>query len=190
MSLKYISSLAALGVMVVAATPAMAESSLPNNANFECDSENGIPITISKANSRTIFRWETARLDSLGVDAAELCKNAALKLDEYVAKNYVAENNTDETANPSSILSLRADQQFGLPTICIADQAKDSCQTVLFTLPPTEKPVQTANDLLAEILVDEDLKSNKEEFSPTRGVQSNRYSISIFDLLFGTKYLK
>ena len=185
MSLQYISSLATLGVMVIAATPAMAESGISNSANFACLNENVTAITVN-GNSKPVFHWQENLLESSGVNATELCHDVAMRLNEYVA-----EKNTAESANSSPIW-FRGDQQLGLPTICATDHPKGGCEAVLFTLSPTEKPVQTANNLLTDIL-DQDLQSNKVvSQSSERGVQSISYSVSIFDLIFGSKskYLK
>ena len=187
MSLKYISSLATLGVMVVAATPAIAQSEVSNGDNFACISDNGTSVTVSQANgnAKPIFHWQGALLDSLGANATELCNDVAMRLNEYVAEKY-----TTETTNSSQTLSFRADQQLGLPTICATNDPEAGCEAVLFTLSPTDKPVQTANNLLTDIL-DKDLQGNKlDSQSSERGVQSISYSISILDLIFGAKYLK
>ena len=187
MSLKYISSLATLGFIALATTPALAESDASNHANFACISENGTAVTVSQINGDTkpVFHWQENLLESSGASATELCNDVTMRLNEYVAANYTAEND-----NSSQILSFKADQQLGLPTICATNDPKGSCEAVLFTLSPTEKPVQTANNLLAAIL-DEDLQSNKiGSQSSERGVQSISYSISILDLIFGPKFLK
>lgn len=186
MSLKYISSLATLGVMVIATTPAIAESEVSNSANFACINEDGTSVTVSQTNgnSQPIFHWQGSLLESSGANARELCNDVALRLNEYVAEKYTG------SAADSQILSFRADQQLGLPTICATNDPEIGCEAVLFTLSPTEKPVQTANNLLTDIL-DKDLQSNKlDSQSSERGVQSISYSISILDLIFGTKYLK
>ena len=187
MSLKYISSLATLGVMVTAAAPAIAESGVSHSSNFACISENGTSVTVSQANGdpKPIFHWQGTVLESLDADATELCNDAAMRLNEYVAEKYAVE--TDSSAQ---ILSFRADQQLGLPTICATNDPEAGCEAVLFTLSPTEKPVQTANDLLTDIL-DKSLQGNKlNSQSSERGVQSISYSITIMDLIFGSKYLK
>ena len=184
MSLKYISSLATLGVMAIAATPAMAEPGVSNSANFACIIENGTSVTVSQinGNSKPIFHWQGEILESLEVNATELCNTAAIRLNEYVAENYTA-----ESANSSQILSFRADQQVGLPSICATNNPTGDCEAVLFTLAPTDNPVQTASNLLTDIL-DKDLQSNKAGLqSSERGVQSISYSISILDLIFGPK---
>lgn len=187
MNLKYISSLATLGVIVIAATPAIAESGVSHSNNFSCISENGTSVTVSQTNgnSKPIFHWQGTLLESLGANATELCNDVATRLNEYVAAKY-----TGSTDGSSQILSFRADQQLGLPTICATNDPEAGCEAVLFTLSPTEKPVQTANDLLTDIL-DKNLQGNKRDTqSSERGVQSISYSISIMDLIFGSKYLK
>ncbi len=187
MSLKYISSLATLGIIAFAAAPALAGSEASDSANFACVSENGTAVTVSQLNGNTkaVFRWQENLSELSGANATELCNDVAMRLNEYVAANYAAEND-----NSSKILSFRADQQLGLPAICATNDPKGSCEAVLFTLSPTEKPVQTANNLLTAIL-DEDLQSNKVgSQSSERGVQSISYSISILDLIFGPKFLK
>ncbi len=187
MSLKYISSLATLGVMAIAASSVMAESDVSNSGKFACINENGASVTVSQIHgeSKPVFHWQGNLLESSGVNATELCNDVAIRLNEYVAANYTADN-----ANSAQTLSFRADQQLGLPTICATDNPTGSCQAILFTLSPTDKPVQTANNLLTEIL-DKDLQSNKiGSQSSERGVQSISYSISILDLIFGPKYLK
>ncbi|MGK7894268.1 MAG: COP23 domain-containing protein [Xenococcus sp. (in: cyanobacteria)] len=187
MSLKYISSLATFGFIVVAATSAIAESGVSNNTNFACINNNGTSVTVSQinGNSKPIFHWQGTVLDSLNANAAELCNDVALRLNEYVAANY-----SPEASDSPQVLSFRADQQLGLPTICATNDPESGCEAVLFTLSPTEKPVQTANSLLTDIL-DKDLQVNKSNSqSNERGVQSISYSISILDLIFGTKYVK
>ncbi len=189
MSLQYISSLATLGVMVIAATPAMAESGISNSANFACISDNGTYVTVSQnnGNSKPIFHWQGELLESSGANTTELCNTAARNLNQYVAANYTA-----ESIDSFQPFNFRADQQFGLPTICATNDPTGGCEAVLFTLSPTEKPVQTANNLLTDIL-DKDLQSNKVgSQSSERGVQSISYSVNIFDLLFRSKakYLK
>lgn len=189
MSLKYISSMVIIGVgmTAIATTSAMAESEASNSAKFACISDNGAAVTVSQFNgdSKPVFHWQGELLESLGANATELCNDVAVKLNEYVAQKY-----TSTTANSSQILSFRADQQLGLPTICATNDPQGSCDAVLFTLAPTEKPIQTANNLLADIL-DKDLQTNKIDLqSNERGVQSISYSISIFDLIFGSKHLK
>ena len=187
MSLKYISSLATLGFIAIAVTSAMAESGESNSANFACIDEDGTSVTVSQinGNSKPIFHWQGTVLDSLDANATELCNDVALRLNEYVAANY-----SSETSNSSQILSFRADQQLGLPTICATNDPEAGCEAVLFTLSPTEKPVQTANNLLTDIL-DKDLQGNMSNSqSNERGVQSISYSISILDLIFGAKDFK
>lgn len=187
MSLKYISSVAALGVIAVAATSAMAGSGVSNSANFACLNDDGTAVTVSRSNGevKPIFRWQGDFLQSLNANPAELCQDAAMRLNEYVTEKY-----SSGTASSSQMLSFRADQQLGLPTICATDDPELGCEAVLFTLSPTDKPVRTANNLLTAIL-EKDLQGNKTELqSPARGVQSIAYSISILDLIFGSKYLK
>ncbi|MEM9273697.1 MAG: COP23 domain-containing protein [Cyanobacteria bacterium P01_F01_bin.143] len=187
MNIKYLSSLAALGSIAVVANSAMAESVVSNNANFACINESGIAVTVSQLNgdSKPIFRWQGDLLASLDANPTELCQDAAIRLNEYVSEKY-----TSQTTSSSEMLSFRADQQLGLPTICATDDPELGCEAVLFTLSPTDKPVQTANNLLTDIL-EKDLQGNKiDSESNERGVQSISYSISILDLIFGSKYLK
>ena len=188
MSLKYISSLATLGVMAVVATnSAMAESEVSNSANFVCVSENGKTVTVSEinGNSKPIFHWQGDFLNSLDANPTELCQDAAMRLNEYVSEKYSV-----GTESASQVLSFRADKQLGLPTVCATNDPEAGCEAVLFTLSPTEKPVLTANNLLTEILAKE-LQGNRTDLDdPIRGVQSISYSISILDLIFGSKYVK
>ena len=192
MSLKYISSMVIIGVgmTAIATTSAMAESEASNSAKFACISDNGAAVTVSQSNSgsKPVFHWQGELLESLGANATELCNDVAIRLNEYVAQKYTSA--TANSSNSPQILSFRADQQLGLPTICATNDPQGSCDAVLLTLSPTEKPVQTANNLLTDIL-DKDLQTNKTDLqSNERGVQSISYSISIFDLIFGSKYLK
>jgi len=187
MSLKYVSSLGTIGFIAIAATSAMAGTGVSNNANFACLTENDIAVTVSQSNGeiKPIFRWEGDLLDSLNANPTELCQDAAIRLNEYVTEKY-----SSETVNSSQMLSFRGDQQVGLPAICATDNLENGCEAVLFTLSPTDKPVQTANSFLEDIL-EKDLQGNKVDTeSSERGVQSISYSISILDLIFGSKYLK
>jgi len=189
MSLKYVSSLGTIGFIAIAATSAMAGTGVSNNANFACLTENDIAVTVSQSNGeiKPIFRWEGDLLDSLNANPTELCQDAAIRLNEYVTEKYGG-----VTANSSSsqMFSFISGQQLGLPAVCATDDPELGCEAVLFTLSPTDKPIRTANHLLTAIL-EKDLQSHKTELeSPARGVQSISYSISILDLIFGSKYLK
>ncbi|ELS02863.1 hypothetical protein Xen7305DRAFT_00025810 [Xenococcus sp. PCC 7305] len=187
MNLKHISSLTILGVMATAVSPAMAESGASNEASFACINDNGVAVTVSQldGNSKPIFHWHKDLLASLDANPTDLCQDAAVSLNEYMAEKYNA-----ETASSSQTLSFRADQLRGLPTVCATNDPEIGCEAVLFTLSPTEKPVQTANSLLTAIL-SKDLQENKVDTdSNERGVQSISYSISILDLIFGSKHLK
>ena len=58
-----------------------------------------------------------------------------------------------------SPIGFKATNLENLPTVCLTENDNE-CQVVLFTLPPAEQPLQTANVVLDSILVPE-LQENK-----------------------------
>lgn len=180
MSTKQLSFVTAIGAIALStATSALAETNTTSSVNFSCQvNSNGVPTTVlnSAETQKTVFNWQGERI-SQGRNAVDLCNEVTAKLN-----NYAANQNND-----LSVLTFKADVQGDLPAICATDEP-GVCDRLLFTLPRTEEPGTMANRVLGDIL-DPSLQANKQ-VSTERGLQSVSYSVNIFDLILGRKFMK
>ncbi len=156
----------ALGLTLVGGVPAEASDPI-----FSCQSNKGLLTTVAKNNDgigKPVFHWNREQVDTLA-NSQQLCDSVSQKLN-----NYVAEGN-----NLSSV-TFKAQEQMGLPAICVAEQYQQ-CSLLLFTLKPSAKPHLAANNALALIL-DQDLQTSPIKFQD-RGVQSTAYKVNFWQLL-------
>ena len=180
MNIKRLSSVAAISAIALgSATPALAEPSTPSKVTFSCEVSNGIPATILQTEDTqiTIFNWKSDRL-SPSKNPLKLCNDVTAKLNNYSANQ----------SHDLSKLTFKADVQSQLPTICATDDPA-ACNTVLFTLSPTEQPEIVANSVLNDIL-DKSLQSDNQTNDGRRGLQSVSHSVDIFELILGRKVLE
>lgn len=173
MKTKYISACLATGLLSLGASSSWAESSSVAKLNFSCQNNQGIPTTVAqKSGSETVvpvFHWKNEALPT-SMDAKQLCDRVSAKLEDYSAQDY-----------DLSTLGFSSAEQAGLPAICATGKDNGDCSLVLFTLAPTDNPVNSANEVLDAIL-DRSLQSNKH-VSSDRGVQSISYQVNLWDIL-------
>lgn len=175
MNIKHLSAILASGALVVAATPAFAESSQSPELSFACQTGE-VPTTVAQTadGNRPVFNWKSEELS--GADVEQLCNQVAAKLQEYSAQGY----------NLSTI-SFNGLDQGGLPAICVAGQPQE-CDKLLFTLSPTERPADEAERVLTAIL-DKSLQGERVQ-SRDRGIMSTSYQVDFWSLLGFPKLLK
>jgi Circadian oscillating protein COP23 len=168
---KSLLSLAAIGAIAFATTPAFGESDLSSETTFFCQTDNNIPTTLAKtSNGRVlpIFHWKADALPPQ-TDLQQTCNSVSEKLENYLV--------SEEDLAAVSFKSTKLDN---IPAICLAGENKD-CNLVLVTLLPVDKPIETANEVLESIL-DPQLQANKAIYND-RGIQSTAYSIDFWQLL-------
>ena len=156
----------AFGLTLVVGVPAEASDPI-----FSCQSKEGSLTTVATSNDgegKPVFHWSREQVNTLA-NSQQLCDSVSQKLN-----NYVAEGN-----NLSSV-TFKAQEQMGLPAICVAEQYQQ-CSLLLFTLKPSPKPHLAANNALASIL-DQDLQTSPIKFQD-RGVQSTAYKVNFWQLL-------
>lgn len=179
MKIKHLSTLLVTSTLAFGVTPAIAESSQPSSLSFSCQTEDGVPTTIARASDSDVlvpvFHWKNEALPQ-PADARQLCDSVSAKLEDYSAQGY-----------DLSAIGFRSDEQAGLPAICAVGEDK-TCNLVLFTLAPAEKPVDAANEVLTAIL-DKNLQTNQIK-SNDRGVQSISYQVNFWSLLGFPKFIK
>ena len=140
---------------------------------FFCQVNEGIPTTIAKTKNgelQPIFHWKSETLPEKP-NPEQLCNTASQQLENYLASE-----------NDLFSVSFKSTKLDKIPVICATGNRND-CNLVLLTLPPAEKPIDTANLVLASIL-EPKLQDNKF-ISNERGVQSIYYSINLWQLIFG-----
>lgn len=172
--IRHLSILLATSTLAVGVTPTLAETSESSELNFVCEINNGVPTTTARATDSDraldIFHWKQEELPSDSANARLLCDSVATKLEDYSSQGH-----------DLSQINFKSDEQGGLPAIC-ATGVDDMC-TVLFTLAPTDRPIDTANEVLTSIL-NKDLQAEQlKTESNDRGVQSFSYKVSLLDLL-------
>ena len=169
MNLKSLSPICAGVVIAMGATSALAESSISSNRIIFCENSHGMLTTMARTvegENLPIFHWQTESLPKSS-NLQQLCNNVSTKLDNYVTQGSV-------------LSSFGSYEQVGLPTIC-AEAQSAQCSLVLFTLPPTDNPINQSNKVLENIL-DDKFKQDKQ-VSNVRGIQSIHYRASVFGLL-------
>ncbi|GAB4527385.1 MAG: hypothetical protein Tsb0014_08100 [Pleurocapsa sp.] len=179
MKIKYLSlipSLTAIAI-VLGTTPAGGESPLSSEKTFTCQTEADTPVTLAKTSNgemQPIFHWNSSALPD-DADGKQLCQDVSQQLDNYFTSEH-----------DFSFIGFKGTSLENLPTVCLTGQ-ENECQLVLFTLSPSEKPVQVANLALDSIL-DPQLQSDKIAYRD-RGVQSYYYRVNFWSLL-GLKFIK
>ncbi len=157
--------------MIVSIThPADAESTNSSEKTFFCQANGTTPTTLAKASNGEdipIFNWNKEVFPP-GANLQAICDNVSEKLDNYLASENL------------SAVSFKTARMDYIPAICVTD-AEKNCNLVLLTLDPVEEPIEAANLVLDSIL-NPQLKV-KKALSSDRGVQSNLYTVSIWDLL-------
>jgi hypothetical protein len=178
--IKHLSVLLVTSLLSLAASSVSAESSQSPEMSFSCQLKEGVPTTVAQETdgnkSVSVFHWKEEALPH-SVDAKQLCERVSAKLEDYAAQGY-----------DLSTLGFTSSEMAGLPSICAAGESGD-CSVVLFTLSPTEKPIDAANKVLTAIL-DKDLQGNQLALASTRGVQSITYQVNIWSLLGFQKLIK
>jgi Circadian oscillating protein COP23 len=178
MTIKHLSALLASGALVVATSPAFAESSQSPNLSFACQMGD-VPTTVAQTAdgsvSQPVFHWKSDVL-SPSTDTEQLCNQVAAKLQEYSAQGY----NLDS-------ISFNGLDRAGLPAICVSGQPRE-CDKLLFTLTPTARPDIEADRVLASIL-DKSLQGERMQ-SRDRGIMSTSYQVDFWSLLGFPKLLK
>jgi hypothetical protein len=178
MTIKQMSALLASSALVLGTAPAFAESSQSTNLSFACQT-GAVPTTVAQTAdgsiSKPVFHWKSDVL-SPAADAEQLCNQVAAKLQEYSAQGY----NLDT-------IRFNGLDQGGLPAICVAGQPEE-CDKLLFTLSPSERPVEEADRVLAGIL-DKSLQKETPQ-SRDRGIMSTSYQVDFWSLLGFPKLLK
>lgn len=152
-------------------TPAHSESDSSSEKTFFCQTHDNIPTTLAKTSNGEIlpiFHWKSEALPAQN-DPQQTCDFVSKQLDNYLVSE-------DDLAT----VSFKSARLENIPAICLAGENND-CNLVLLTLLPVEKPIETANEVLASIL-DPKLQNNKI-VSNDRGVQSTAYQISFWQLL-------
>ena len=169
MSLKSLSPICAGVAIAMGATSAFAESSISSNRIIFCENSHGMLTTMARTvegENLPIFHWQAESLPESS-NLQQLCNNVSTKLDNYITQG-------------STISSFGSYEQVGLPTIC-AESQPAQCSLVLFTLAPTDNPINESNKVLENIL-DDGFKQEKK-VSNVRGIQSIHYRASVFGLL-------
>jgi hypothetical protein len=177
--IKYLSLIPLLTAIaiVLGTTPAGGESPLSSEKTFVCQTEADTPVTLAKTSNgemQPIFHWNSAALPD-NTNGEQLCQNVSQQLDNYFAAE-----------NDFSFIGFKGTSLENLPTVCLTGQ-NNECQLVLFTLSPSEKPLEAANLVLDSIL-DPELQGNKIAYRD-RGVQSYYYQVNFWSLL-GLKFVK
>ncbi len=142
-----------------------------SEAVFSCQSNEGSVNTVAKTNDglwQPIFYWNNDPEITFS-NPQQLCNSVSQKLNNYLAEG-----------NDLSSVTFKAQEQMGLPAICVAEQYQQ-CSLLLFTLKPSSKPYDYANRALASIL-NQDLQETPIK-SQTRGVQSIAYEVNFWQLL-------
>ena len=169
MNLKSLSPICAGVAIAMSATPVFAESSISSNRIIFCEDSHGVLTTMARTaegKNLPIFHWQSKSLPK-SFNLQQLCNNVSAKLDNYITQGSV-------------LSSFGSYEQLGLPTIC-AEAESARCSLVLFTLPPTDNPINQSNKVLENIL-DNQFKQEKQ-VSNVRGIQSIHYRASVFGLL-------
>ena len=174
---KYLSSLLtiatlALGIYTVEAivskVPAIGAES---EVVFSCQSNEGSLTTVAKTNdglSHPVFYWNKDQEITFS-NPQQLCDSVSQKLNDYLAEG-----------KDLSSVTFKAQEQMGLPAICVAEEYQQ-CSLLLFTLKPSPRPYDFAHQALAAIL-DQDLQTSPIK-SQNRGVQSIAYKVNFWQLL-------
>ena len=168
MNLKSLSPICAGVAIAMGATSAFAESSISSNRIIFCENSHGMLTTMARTDegkNLPIFHWRAESLPKSS-NPQQLCNSVSTKLDNYVAQGSV-------------LSSFGSYEQVGLPTIC-AEAQPAQCSLVLFTLAPTDNPINQSNKVLENIL-DDKFKQEKR-VSNVRGIQAFTYSASFLQL--------
>ena len=164
----FLRSLLAAITVVLGMTPVYGESS---ETTFFCQTNEGISSTIAKTNKgnlQPIFHWKSEALPE-ETNPEQLCNTASQQLENYLASE-----------SDLSSVNFKSTKLDRIPIICATGEGND-CNLVLLTLPPAQKPVDTANLVLDSIL-EPKLQVNRF-ISNERGVQSIYYKINLWQLL-------
>jgi hypothetical protein len=172
MNIKHLSPLFVASALALGAAPAFGEASSNTGVKFSCQINNeGVPTTVatqSNGEVKPVFHWNNSEILKQQSSPQQLCNSVSSKLDQYPEVNF------------------KPYDQAGVPAICVSS-SENTCDSVLFTLEPTDNPLNTADRVLADIL-DKDLQSNPTT-TVDRGLQSTSYKVD-FWTLFGLKLFK
>lgn len=170
--IEYLSPLIVAGAIAFSTAPAFGEASSNPSVKFSCQVSNeGIPTTVATKNNGDVipvFHWNNSKVLTQQSDPQKLCNSVSSKLDRYPEANF------------------KPYEQAGLPAICVSS-SENTCDSILFTLEPTDNPLNTANQVLVSIL-DKNLQTNRVQ-TVDRGLQSTSYKVD-FWTLFGLKLFK
>ncbi len=164
MNFKSLSPICAGVVLAMSTIPAVAESSISSHRAIFCENSHGTLTTMARTvegESIPIFHWQSESLPKSS-NLQQLCNSVSVRLDKYLAQG-------------STLSSFGSYEQVGLPTVC-AETQPGNCSLVLFTLAPTDNPINQSNKVLEDIL-DDNLKQ-KRQVSNIRGVQAYAFSIT------------
>jgi hypothetical protein len=172
MNIKHLSPLFVASAITLGVAPAFGEASSDPGVKFSCQINNeGVPTTVaiqSNGDVQPVFHWNNSDVLKKQANPQQLCNSVSNKLENY----------PEATFKPFD--------QAGVPAICVSS-SENTCDSVLFTLEPTDNPLSTADRVLAAIL-DEDLQGNPTT-TVDRGLQSTSYKVD-FWTLFGLKLFK
>lgn len=177
MKTQYIYRLLITSGVLLAASPAIADSSDAPQFNFACQMADGVPTTVAQdaetGETRPVFNWKQEVLvNKTPSSPEELCDNVTAKLEGYSAEGY----------DLSRISFVGTKIGDNLPAICATSSGGRDCKKVLFTLnaSSTQKSPNVAQDVVTALLNPE-LQNNKVVFND-RGVQSTSYQVNFWDL--------
>ena len=168
MNLKSLSPICAGVVLAMGAIPAIAESNISSNRIIFCARSDGALTTMAKTvegKNLSIFHWRAESLPKSS-NLQQLCNSVSIKLNKYVTQG-------------STLASFGSYEQMGIPTVC-AEAQPEQCSLVLFTLAPTDNPINQSNQVL-EAILDDKFKQGKQ-VSHVRGLQAFTYNASFFQL--------
>lgn len=168
---RYLSSLPTIAALAFGMTLVSGVPTVASDPVFSCQSNEDSLTTVAMSNDglwQPIFHWNRIR-ENTSANPQQLCDSVSQKLNNYLAEG-----------NDLSSVTFEAQEQTGLPAICVVNEVKQ-CSLLLFTLKPAFKPYRFANDTLASIL-DRDLQASTVKYRD-RGVQSTAYKVNFWQLL-------
>ncbi len=168
---KYLIPLLTSSALAFSISPVWGQSNTTSEITFTCEGDGDIPITVAKnsqGKTQPIFHWKPEALPA-STDIQKFCSSVAEKLNGYAAEGYNL-----------SMFDLVPSEQAGLPVICITQKKYYDCDKVLFTLFPTERPLETVEKTLEENL-DPTILNNQNRMSYERYVPPG-YEVNLVQL--------
>ena len=139
---KYLIPFLTCSALALSILPAWGQSNTTSSITFTCEKNQDVPITVAQNNvgtTQNIFHWKKEALP-VSTNPQLFCEEVAQKLNNYAAEGH-----------DLSLIRLTANEQAGLPMICLTEQY-GICDVVLLILPITEQPINTANNTVKAIL--------------------------------------